>query len=186
MKKLICFLSKGLLAVTLIFSSLGCKQYYRVSKVNSVSARDIASYIANNKFIVIHQNNSARRLFNPDLSENILYGSLINLNANNLKYKTTKSEGKNRYRKTINIDESEVLNEVHLFLSGPLIENFEKASLVKIPLSEIVFADIYHKDKKATLISWGGTALLGTIGGFVLIDLAGKALKDWMIKTSGR
>ena len=73
------------------------------------------------------------------------------------KYKTTDPDRPNRYKKNSNINESEVLEEVHIYtndLSTPDYPN------VAIPIEAISKLEVYDKAKEATTASW----VLGTLG----------------------
>ena len=133
----------------------GCMQYYKVKTIKSIGVSELEKYIAENKYIILHQDSLARHLYNPRIMRNTLSGVLVDLPINHLRYKTTKYNQGNRYRNTKLNNESFVLNEVHLYLWNPVIREFGLVKEVEIPLAEISYADVYSEDKFETAISWG-------------------------------
>ena len=158
MKDLLKVLNKKfaviILCLSMLFSLQGCMQYYKVKKVSNISAQEMAHFIANKRFIVIHQDSLARYLFNPRLSENVLTGELVNLTKNQMKYKSTKPKGATRYRNSMTYREKYVINQVHLYLQKSFIQDFGSAQKVIIPLSDITNADVYQKAEGKTIFSW--------------------------------
>ena len=138
----------------MLFSLQGCMQYYKVNKVNNVSTQDLAQFIANKRFIIIHQDSLARYLSNPRLSENVLTGELVNLTKNQMKYKSTKPKGATRYKNSMSYREKYVINEVHLYLQKSFIQDFGSAQKMMIPVSDITNADVYQKAEGKTFFSW--------------------------------
>ena len=116
--------------------------------------RDLAQFIANKRFIIIHQDSLARYLSNPRLSENVLTGELVNLTKNQMKYKSTKPKGATRYKNSMSYREKYVINEVHLYLQKSFIQDFRSAQKVMIPFSDITNADVYQKAEGKTFFSW--------------------------------
>jgi len=158
MKDLLNVLNKKfafiILGLSMLFSLQGCMQYYKVKKVNNVSVQEMAHFIANKRFIVIHQDSLARYLSNPLLSGNVLTGELVNLTKNQMKYKSTKPKGATRYRNNMTYKEKYVINQVHLYLPKSVIQDFGSAQKVIIPLSDITNADVYQMATGKTIFSW--------------------------------
>jgi uncharacterized lipoprotein YehR (DUF1307 family) len=159
-----------ILVLSMFFSLQGCMQYYKVKKVNNVSVQEISQFIANKRFIIVHQDSLTRYLSNPQLSGNVLTGELLNLTKNQMKFKSTKPKGATRYRNNMTHREKYVINEVHLYLQKTVIQDFRTAQKVMIPLSDITNADVYQMATGKTIFSWvypGLTYL--TVSGVVIV-----------------
>lgn len=143
-----------ILGLSMLFSLQGCMQYYKVKKVSNISESDMEKFITQKKFFIIHQENEARYLSNVAMQGNVITGELVNLNENQMKFKSTKPKGTTRFRNTEKHNESYIKNEVHLYLQKPSIKDFETAKQVMIPLSDIAYTDVYLKAKGKTIFSW--------------------------------
>lgn len=142
------------LCLSMLFSLQGCMQYYKVKKVSNVSTQELAQFIANKRFIIIHQDSIARYLSNPLLSGSVLTGELVNLTKNQMKFKSTKPKGANRYRNSMTYREKYVINEVHLYLQMSVVQDFRTAQKVMIPVPDIAYTDVYQMAEGRTIISW--------------------------------
>ena len=168
-----------LIVIFLLLLSLtlfqGCKSYYKVQTINKVTKQKIKKYDSLNKYLILHQADSAWHLADPGYNDNIIYGKLCNLSDDHLKYLTTSSDPEegNRYKKNKKIDESAVLTEVHLYLNqkDTLVPKFAAGDSVRIAYSAIQKADEYNKNKGRTLASWlvPGIGVPLLIGGIVAI-----------------
>ena len=157
----------------MLFSLQGCMQYYKVNKVNNVSTQDLAQFIANKRFIIIHQDSLARYFSNPRLLENVLTGELVNLTKNQMKYKSTKPKGTTRYKNSMSYREKYVINEVHLYMQKSFIQDFRSAQKVMIPVSDITNADVYQKAEGKTFFSWfyPGATFLTASGVLIIMSI---------------
>jgi hypothetical protein len=173
-------LSPGrLIAIFLLLLSMtlfqGCKFYYKVQTINKVTMQKIKKYDSLNKYLILHQADSAWHLSDPGYNDNMVYGKLCNLPDDHLKYLTTSSDPEegNRYKKNKKNDESAVLTEVHLYLKlkDTLVPKFAAGDSVRITYSAIQKADEYNKNKARTLASWlmPGIGVPLLIGGIVAI-----------------
>lgn len=143
-------------SVFIIMSLLnGCMMnFYRVQSLQKSNPQEITKYISMNKYLIVHQVNSARYLLNPILTDNVLSGELINLPTNHQLYKTRQLKSANRYRRNMKTNESPVLDEVHLYLGDSIVAGFDTVRQVRIPLAAISYTDINKKADVTTFVSW--------------------------------
>jgi len=162
-----------------IVSLQGCMQYYKVKKVSNVSSQEMEKFIAQKKFIIVHQDNLFMHLSNARMTEGELTGELVALNENQMKFKSTKPRGATRYKNTKKHKESYVTNEVHLYLENSVIQNFDSTKHVLIPLSKITKTDVYLTAEGRTTLSWIypgliiGTVAIGFLGALAAIYSSG-------------
>ncbi len=155
-------LSLLLLAVFTLYS-LGCKNYYKVSTEHRATTHSIDSMEKNQKYLILHHKDKVWHLSNIKLeNNNSLIGEALPLPSNRTLYKTTDPDKFNRYLKNRNINESPVLNEVHIYTTE-LTHNSD--SKVTIPLSFIEKIEIYEPANGATSFSW----ISGFIGGTIVV-----------------
>lgn len=138
----------------MLISLQGCMQYYKVKKVSTVTAQEMDQFIARKRFIIIHQDSTARYLSNARMTSSVLTGELVNLTENQMKFKSTKPKGATRYRNNMIYKEKYVTNEVHRYLHKHVIKDFGTAHQVMIPMSDISYTDVYLKAKGRTIFSW--------------------------------
>ncbi len=162
------------IVVALIFLGLlqGCKYYYKVQTVKSVTPQEVKQYGSLNKYIIIHQRDKAWHFSKPLISDSTLYGELSVLPENRYKFLTTKPKGGNRYIKNRHPNESYVLEEVHLYVSDSVIPKAYDSGYVKIAFSKIQNAEVYVKAKGRTTASWlipaiGVPVLVGGVVGII-------------------
>ena len=164
----------------MLFTLQGCMQYYKVKKISNVSTQELAQFIANKRFIIIHQDSLARYLSNPLLSGNVLSGELVNLTKNQMKFKSTKPKGATRYRNNMTHKEKYIINQVHLYLQNSVIPEFGSAQKVMIPVSDISNADVYQMATGKTIFSWvypGLTYL--TVSGVVIVIMINEFMESF-------
>lgn len=157
-------------ALCWLVSLQGCMQYYKVKKVSNVTVQDMEKFIAQKKFIIVHQDSEFRHLSNARMTEGVLAGELVALTENQLKFKSTKPTGATRYKNNSKHREKYVTNEVHLYLQKSVIQDFGSAKQVMIPLSDIAYTDVYLIAEGRSTISWvaplvigAGTAFIGSL-----------------------
>jgi len=148
----------------------GCMQYYKVKKVSNVSAQEMEKFIAQKKFIIVHQDSVFRHLSNARMTDGVLSGELVNLTENQLKFKSTRPKGATRYRNNKTHREKYVTNEVHLYLQKSFIQDFGSAKQVMIPLSAIAYTDVYLIAEGRSTISWLAPFVIGA-GVVVIVSL---------------
>jgi hypothetical protein len=151
------------ISVVFIFMSIfqGCMYYYKVQTVTRVSPENINTGDSLNKFLILHQGNSAWRISNPDIAQNMLSGNLSVLPNNCQQYKTNHPNGSNRYKRD---DRILVLDQVHLYLQDSLVPEFKTGDHVKIDFSAFSKAERYIKAKGRTAASWVVPAVVVGLG----------------------
>ena len=152
-------------AMVLLASLQGCKYYYKVQTVKTVTPQEVKQYSSLNRYIIIHQRDKAWHFTCPLISDSTLYGKLLVLPENRYKFLTTKPTGGNRYIKNRNPNETYVLEEVHLFVADSVIPEQCDSGNIKIAFSKIQNAEVYIKAKGRTTASW----LVPAIGVPVLV-----------------
>jgi len=132
----------------------GCMFYYKVQTVNKVTPQEIKKYDSLNKYLILHQGDSAWHLYKPGITNNMLSGELFVLPDYRLKFQTTDPKGGNRYKNTRGNDESCVLDEVHLYVYDSLVTKLHSGENIQIAFSAIKKAEVYKKAKGRTTVSW--------------------------------
>lgn len=168
-----------LFSLFLLGSLNGCMFYYKVQSMKPVEPLVIHQYDSLNKFLIIHQRDSAWHLINPVIKSNTLSGELTPLPENRWKFLTTKPAGGNRYIKNKKLNESYVLEEVHLYITDSVVNERYHNGNIKIAFSSIKNVEVYQKAKGRTNASWLVPAIVGPIlaGGIVAI-IAGSTLNN--------
>lgn len=139
--------------------------YYKAQTVSKVEQQDIKTYASMNKYLILHQRDKAWHFSQPLISENTLYGKLSILPKNRYKFQTTKPKGGNRYIKRKSLNESYILDEVHLYVSDSIVPEKSDSGSIQIAFSKIQNAEVYVKATGRTNASW----LVPAIGGPVLV-----------------
>jgi len=161
----------------------GCMYYYKVQNVSPVEQKEVKTFASGNKYIILHQRDSAWHLSEPLVSENTLYARLSELPANRYKFETTRPRGGNRY---VRDKESYVLEEVHLYVTDSLTAVKPYPGSVQIPLPAIRYAEVYVKAKGRTTASWLVPGIGGTVvaGGLLVGIITVSALSNFKINVS--
>ena len=180
------------IAVALVFlgSLQGCKYYFKVQTIKKVAPQEVKIFDSVNKYFIVHLRDSAWHLSNPILTGNTLSGELTALPENRYKFLTTKPIGSNRYLKNEEIDESYVLEEVHLYLTDSLWREKHTTGNIQIAFSSIQNTEIYIKDKGKTTVSWLLPPIIvalsaGAVTGTIMMVSAASSLpnaSDWKVK----
>ena len=148
-------------------------QYYKVKKVSNVTSQEMEKFIAQHKFIIVHQESEFRHLSNARMTDGVLTGELVALTENQMKFKSTKLKGATRYKNNKTHREKYVTNEVHLYLQKSVVQDFETSKQVMIPLSAIAYTDVYLIAEGQSTISWVAPGVIGggvlTIGAIYLV-----------------
>ncbi len=153
------------LAWIMICSSLimtsGCS-YFKVVQPSEQPADIINKMQDQQKFIILHLDDKAWELTNIIVTNETVTGSISTL-VGHEKYKSVKPENSNRYYKSKSNNESYILSEVHIYVTGySEIEN----GRISILASDIEKIEVYDKDKGATTASWAFSALGVAAGAF--------------------
>lgn len=130
----------------------GCHYYYKVATPEVPIPEAVQNQRDAGKFIILHYGNEAWNFYGINVEEESVFGNILPLQGHEY-YKTTDPERGNRYkvRKSIEEDESEVLNEVHIYVSQYDTVN---ASKISIPLENIEKIEIYDRAVSSTVASW--------------------------------
>jgi len=147
-------MKKLVLTIILLSFLQGCMYYYKVQTVKPVQFNDIKLYDSLNKYLILHYGDSAWHIYGLEFTANALSGKISDLPENHLKFKTTKTDRGNRYHKDFDSNESNVLEEVHLYLQDSLFSEINVNDSIKIDFSTISKAEVYKKAKGRTLSSW--------------------------------
>ncbi len=141
-------LSFILIIAIINLTSCDILKYYTVSNPINPSSTIFDNFQSQNKSVFVHFDNMMWQLTSIKVFENIIYGE-ISENKMQTKYPETNPYKSNRYRKNLKIDESWVLNEVHLHIS-----QYNEIDSVQIyfPFEAVSLIQIYDKDNKAY---WG-------------------------------
>jgi hypothetical protein len=158
---------RTIMALAFLSSLQGCMYYYKVQTVRPVTEKKMKEYDSLNKYLILHQGDSATHLSNLWVDGNTLSGNLSVLPENRLKYKTTDTTKGNRYRNTSKHDETFVLKEVHLYITDSLVPNVFSGDRIRLEYSKIDKAEIYKKDKGRTAVSW----IIPAASPFILVGI---------------
>lgn len=143
------------LAGMLIFSVLilqnGCS-YFKVTSSADSPRRSINQMQDANKFIILHLDDKAWQFTEITITDETVDGTIRELMGHD-RYRTVKTGVANRYDRK---DESEVLNEAHIFVDG-FTETIP--GKISISASDIRKIELYDKDSGATAASYIFTTL---------------------------
>jgi hypothetical protein len=139
----------------------GCS-YFKVVRPTEQPADVINKMQDQQKFIILHLDDKAWQLTDLIVNDESVTGSISEL-VGHERYKSVKPENSNRYHKSKSNNESYVLNEVHIYVTG--YSEAEKGR-ISIPASAIEKIEVYDKDKGATTASWVFSALGVAAGAF--------------------
>lgn len=127
----------------------GC-YYYKVTRSAGPSREVIDRMQAENKYIILHLEDNVWHFQDVVVNESSVTGH-ISLLTGHENYKRTKPDAANRYYKSKTFNQSDVLNEVHIYVSG-FAETPD--GRISIQEKEIQKIEIYDKDSGATAASW--------------------------------
>lgn len=167
------------LALIFCFNLIQGCYYYKIS--TSKTSRDQALVTSQNqgKYIILHDNRySMRHLSNVNVVNETIKASISNI-VGHTKYNDTEllDVYTTRYKKNKRVDESEVINEVHVFVSKyKLIGNDQ----ISIPIKAVDRIEVYNPAKGRTTMSWicsilGITLLSYTVIGTIVVAIAWNA-----------
>jgi len=143
-----------LLAALFLFPFQGCNYYYKVQTVSKVTALDIRTYDSVNKYMILHQGDSAWNLKNTGVNGDVVCGRIEALPPYRHAYLTTDPTAGNRYRNTDNHNETYILDEVQLYVNDPAVPKFHAGDSVQIACTSIKKAEVYKKAPGRTTASW--------------------------------
>jgi hypothetical protein len=133
----------------------GC-YYFKVTKSAEPSQIAISKMQDEQKFIILHLDDKVWQFQDISVNEESVSGQISALTGHE-RYKTVKPDAANRYFKSLNQNESSVLNEVHIYITGYSETGNDKISIKTKDIQKI---EIYDKASGATAASW----IFGTLG----------------------
>jgi len=142
----------------------GC-YYYKVTKSSGPPRDDISKIQDSQKFIILHLDDKAWQFTGIIVDDGSVTGKISELIGHE-KYKTTNPERANRYIRRARLNESDVLNEVHIYVNG--FSETENGKIT-IPTSDIQKIELYDKDSGATTASWVFGSLGVAAGAFAIL-----------------
>ncbi len=158
-KKSISFL----LIICLMLQFNGC-YYYRAVIPAEPPVQTLQSEL-DGSYIMLHCKDEDKVMRNIEFERDKVTCSLVEPVGHEY-YKDTKRYTVNRYRMNTSIDESEVLNEVHLYVDDYTILDDQRIS---IPLDKIVNVVLYNPAIGATTLTWSvGGGIIGTASLYAL------------------
>ncbi len=135
----------------------GCMNYFKVRKATGPVAENINTLNDQDKEIILHLDDKAWHIGAITLKEQSL-NATIEKEYESVLSKPVKEKGANRYKTRKSDNQSQVLNEVHIFITE--MSRNPDSSEISVPLSSIQKIEVYEKDKAATAGSW----MLGVLG----------------------
>ena len=159
---------KGLVLIALLNLLNSC-YYYKVTVSQEPPEPTVVKLQNEAKFIILHYKDQVWHFTNILYEDSVISGDLNYLSGHTAYLKTRPSSTHNRYKKEVKqagngkyVDASEVLNEVHVYVSGYTRITDKRYT---IPSNSIYKIEIYDKSVEATVTSWifGGLAITGGI-----------------------
>jgi len=159
--------STRLFAIFLALATLNLTQgcyYFKVNTRNQPSTAMIAGLNQESKDFILHFNEKTFRLTDLDISNHILSGNIRSLDYSQYSYRV-KTDKPNRYLKKASLNQSYLLNEVHLY-----VDEYDDLgdNRISVPVSSVSKVEIYDKDIATTTGSWV-LSTLGVISGVYLV-----------------
>ena len=172
MKTKITKIQGNLLSITAMLIILtmvtGC-YYYKIQTSNRIMPEELKAFQDNKKYFILHMADTAMHLTDILFKDSSFYGTLSPLTKVHMKYKTEKGKLRYlRYQSIVDssyINETDILNEVHLFYTGDGLK--KTGNNVTGYISSIQKVDVYMKNKGKTRRTW----LVPTSITFIFISL---------------
>jgi len=161
-------LTAALAILFLIMVLPACTSYYKITTAKNLAHADLIASDYTGRTMIIHNKDTSFRLTHVSITETSVSGTLEPVNVIQQKYLRPTSAKKNVYAKK---DESEVLNEVHLYTDAKLNDSSARFS---VPVSAVSKINFNEKNVQATRRSHvvGTVILAGSIVGLVIIMAA--------------
>ncbi len=157
----------------------GC-YYYKVNKTTEPPSTAISRMQDDQKLMILHLDDKAWYLFDITIDDKFINGNISSL-PENYKFKTVRPDAANRYKKK----DSQVLNEVHIYISELTRQDSSKIS---IPLSSVQKIEVYDKATGATTASWVFSTLAfgaGVFGVLLIIVILTKSSCPFIYSFNG-
>jgi hypothetical protein len=131
-----------LLVFVFLYTLGGC-YYYKIVTSAGPPAEVISAQQEADKFIILHSKYQVLKFSDIQVNDDTIAGKISPLLGHEY-YKTARPEYANRYKVSVSPekDESEVINEVHITISG---YNVAEGNEILIPLENIEKIEIYNK-----------------------------------------
>ena len=142
----------------------GC-QYFRIHSSGKPFADVILNMQDQQKLIILHLGEKTWHLTDIKADENTITGKASPLEGKEFN-REVNPEKANRYLKNRTLDESGVLNEVHVYADAVEVT---AGNIISIPSAEITKVEIYDKAKGATAASWIGLPFGIMVGAFGVV-----------------
>lgn len=127
----------------------GC-HYLRVHRSAGTSGEEVGRYQGEGKFIIVHLGDDAWHLTDISVGPDTIKGTLTPFAGRDLHINAGPDKPV-RYRTSPAHDETEALNEVHLFTTEMITFHSGQAS---IPVNAITSADVFDKATGTTIAAW--------------------------------
>ena len=160
----------SLIFMIMIISMIQGCAYYKVSRSQEPPAPTMLKFQDEKKFIILHYGDSAWNFRDIIAADSVVTGYLYPLRGHD-KYRTTNPDGANRYKRSVNHDESEVLNEVHIYTTELAEEGLIKASFPAAAVNKI---EVFDPAVGATVASYVFSGLAIAIPVIVVVALLTK------------
>jgi len=131
----------------------GCS-YYEVYQSHYNSFADVDIFTDSDRFYIVHFNDNTWNIRNITILNDTIHGRILGIPMNHRLYKSTDTNGLNRYRQ--NRDKA-LFDELHFYTSH-LSSN--QSDSVKIPLASIQYLEWYEKDSETTFTIIGASILV--------------------------
>ncbi len=155
-----------ILIFSMLFQFNGCYYYKAVEK--SESPDQVIGNPENGNFYILHLGNDAWELTITKMTSNHIEAIYMPLEGHEY-YLNTNYDSPNRYRKKGKVNESEVLNEVHIW-----VKEFEESETGKavVNFDKIESIIVYDQAVGAIVASWAvSTALIAGASYFIAVGL---------------
>ena len=160
----------SLIFMIMIISMIQGCSYYKVSRSQEPPAPTMLKFQDEKKFIILHYGDSAWNFRDIMAGDSVVTGYLYPLRGHD-KYKTTNADGVTRYKKRVMKDESEVLNEVHIYTTEMTQQGLIQASF---PAAAVNRIDVFDPAVGATVASYVFSGLAIAIPVIVAVALLTK------------
>ena len=158
-----------LVIISLCFTMNGC-YYYKVVKPSTPPAESVNNLQKEGKFLILHLDDKAWKISDIVIDDEFFTGKIDSLIGHD-SYTKTKPDKANRYRKKGKLNNTEMLNEVHIYVSG--FKEIEEGR-ISVALNSISKIEIYDKDKGSTTASWifSGIGIAAGAFGILMVIVA--------------
>lgn len=153
----------SMLGPFLIMNS-GCS-YFRINRTTDPYPDFIQKMQDEQKFIILHLDEKAWHFTDIISDANMITGNVAVLTGHRM-YMNASPDKVNRYRTARDINQSEVLNEVHIYASEIEVADNLKA---KVPVKAITRVEVYSKAKGATMASYVFVPFGMVVGAYLVL-----------------